>query len=76
MNATLMVDSFTPEEQRQLLQALVDRLFPEPAPAETDAFPEWIMKELEEQELRIQAGLEKGEDWQVVKERLSREFLR
>lgn len=76
MNATLMVDSFTRDEQKQLLQALVDRLFPESTPDESEAFPGWIVKELEDQDERIQAGLESGEGVDVVEARLRARFHR
>lgn len=68
MNASLMIRSFTPEEQKELLHALVDRLFPEPA--EADAFPEWLMKDLEEQNDRYHAGLETGDEIDAVEARL------
>lgn len=76
MNATLVIDSLSRTEQLHLLQTLVDRLYPESKPEQEDAFPDWVMKELEEQDARVIAGLEKGEPWEVVKERLDREFLR
>jgi hypothetical protein len=59
-----------------LLQTLVDRLYPESKPEQEEAFPDWVMKELEEQDVRVKAGLEKSEPWEVVRERLDREFLR
>ena len=75
MNTTLTIDSLSRDEQLLLLQTLVDRLFPESKPEQEEAFPDWVVQELEEQDVRVQAGLEKGERWEVVKERLTREFL-
>lgn len=69
MNATLMINSFSPEEQKQLLQALVDKLFPA-AESEAEAFPEWLLKDLQEQKQRYQTGLEPGDELDVVEARL------
>ncbi|MEN3941741.1 hypothetical protein WJU23_10645 [Prosthecobacter sp. SYSU 5D2] len=75
MNATLMINSFTPEEQKELLHALVDRLFPEAeSNEEEDAFPEWLLKDLKEQNQRYHAGLETGDDLDVVEARLKAKF--
>jgi hypothetical protein len=76
MNATLAIDNLSRAEQLHLLQTLVDRLYPESKPEQEEAFPDWVMKELEEQDVRVKAGLEKSEPWEVVRERLDREFLR
>ena len=76
MNATLAIDNLSRAEQLHLLQTLVDRLYPESKPEKEEAFPDWVMKELEEQDVRVKAGLEKSEPWEVVRERLDREFLR
>ena len=76
MNATLAIDNLSRAEQLHLLQTLVDRLYPESKPEQEEAFPDWVMKELEEQDVRVEAGLEKSEPWEVVRERLDREFLR
>ncbi len=76
MNATLAIDNLSRAEQLHLLQTLVDQLYPESKPEQEEAFPDWVMKELEEQDVRVKAGLEKSEPWEVVRERLDREFLR
>ena len=76
MNATLAIDNLSRAEQLHLLQRLVDRLYPETKQEHEEAFPDWVMKELEEQEVRVKAGLEKSEPGEVVRERLDREFLR
>lgn len=76
MNATLAIDNLSRAEQLHLLQTLVDQLYPESKPEKEEAFPDWVMKELEEQDVRVKTGLEKSEPWEVVRERLDREFLR
>ena len=48
MNATLAIDNLSRAEQLHLLQTLVDRLYPESKPEKEEAFPDWVMKELEE----------------------------
>lgn len=68
MNATLMINSFTREEQEQLLQALVDRLYPEAAG--DGGFPKWLMEDLQQQHARYLAGTETGDDVDTVEARL------
>lgn len=73
MNASLMINSFSPEEQKQLLQALVDKLFPVQE-SEGEAFPDWLLSNLKEQNRRYHAGLESGDGLDAVEARLRAKF--
>ena len=70
MNASQLVDQLSVSEQRALLMTLVDRLYPETIDPQEEAFPDWLMDSLEEQNQRYRAGLETGEDVNLVDTRL------
>lgn len=75
MSSTFQIQSLSRPEKLKVLGQLVDDLFPEPIDPQLET-PEWIMRELAEQDARIAAGLEKSQPWDVVKEKLAAEFLR
>ncbi len=75
MNASLMLDQLSVSEQRELLQALVDRLYPETPGKQENAFPDWLLESLEAQNQRYQAGLEKGDPVELVDARLRAKLM-
>lgn len=76
MNASLVIDQLSLNEQHELLRVLVDRLYPVGQEDENAAFPAWIMSSLERQEQRYRAGLETTDDIETVDARIRQRMIK
>jgi hypothetical protein len=76
MNASLVIDQLSLNEQHELLRVLVDRLYPVGQEDENAAFPAWIMSSLEKQEQRYRAGLETADDIETVDARIRQRMIK
>lgn len=75
MNASLVIDQLSISEQRELLRALLDRLYPETSEHPETSFPDWVMRSLESQDQRYREGLETGDDVDTVDTRIRQKMI-
>lgn len=76
MNTSLVIDQLSISEQRELLRALLDRLYPENLDHPGASFPDWVMNSLEDQDQLYREGLETGDDVDTVDTRIRQKMIR